>query len=186
VVSDTAEHASLDHAELLPWLGTQPEAAKIMLQLLARRLRATNAMVADLISIDVPGRLAKALLELARRFGVPEDTSGPGAVRVDHGLTQEELARLVGASRESVNKALADFVGRGWLQLGSRGVLSRSALASLDWATASASCHAALAPRTLPSALRTAPSARSASTRDLMSSAGVISASEAAARAPAT
>ena len=40
-----------------------------------------------------------------------------------HDLTQEELAQLVGASRETVNKALADFAGRGWLKLEARAVL---------------------------------------------------------------
>ena len=40
-----------------------------------------------------------------------------------HDLTQEELAQLVGASRETVNKALADFAGRNWLKLDGRAVL---------------------------------------------------------------
>ena len=42
---------------------------------------------------------------------------------VHHDLTQEELAQLVGASRETVNKALADFAGRNWLKLDGRAVL---------------------------------------------------------------
>ena len=44
-------------------------------------------------------------------------------VMVAHGLTQEELAQLVGASRETVNKALADFASRGWIPLEARAVL---------------------------------------------------------------
>jgi CRP/FNR family cyclic AMP-dependent transcriptional regulator len=63
--------------------------------------------------------VAKALLSLGDQFGVPH----PGGVRVEHGLTQEELAQLVGASRETVNKALADFAGRGWIALESRSVV---------------------------------------------------------------
>ena len=43
-------------------------------------------------------------------------------MHVVHDLTQEELAQLVGASRETVNKALADFQNRGWLRLEQRGV----------------------------------------------------------------
>ena len=39
------------------------------------------------------------------------------------GMTQEELAQLVGASRETVNKALADFASRGWIRLESRSVV---------------------------------------------------------------
>jgi CRP-like cAMP-binding protein len=94
---------------------------------LARRLRRTNDALADLIFTDVPGRVAKALLELASRFGTPE---GEG-VRVHHDLTQEELAQLVGASRETVNKALADFASRGWMRVDSRAVtlLDRERLA---------------------------------------------------------
>jgi CRP-like cAMP-binding protein len=60
----------------------------------------------------VPSRVAKQLLHLAQRFGTQED----GALRVTHDLTQEEMAQLVGASRESVNKALADFTARGWIR----------------------------------------------------------------------
>ena len=86
---------------------------------LARRLRRTNDSVADLIFTDVPGRVAKALLQMADRFG-SRDTDG---LKVKHDLTQEELAQLVGASRETVNKALADFVHRGWIQLQGKSVV---------------------------------------------------------------
>jgi len=50
---------------------------------------------------------------------------GPSAdgLLVHHDLTQEELAQLVGASRETVNKALADFASRGWLRLEARSVV---------------------------------------------------------------
>ena len=113
-------YASLDHSELRPWLANTPEAAEMLLQVLARRLRRTNSALADLVFVDVPGRVAKALLELSDRFGQEQ---ADGSVRVEHGLTQEELAQLVGASRETVNKALADFVSRGWLRLESRAVV---------------------------------------------------------------
>jgi CRP-like cAMP-binding protein len=63
--------------------------------------------------------VAKALLDLAERFGDPEQDG----VRVRHDLTQEELAQLVGASRETVNKALSEFANRGWLRLEGRSVL---------------------------------------------------------------
>jgi len=56
---------------------------------------------------------------LADRFGRPA-TDG---VLVAHELTQEELAQLVGASRETVNKALAEFVSRGWIRLEARAVV---------------------------------------------------------------
>ena len=107
------------HPDLEPWLTGRPEVAASLLGALARRLRRTNEAMADLVFSDVPGRVAKALLDLAGKFGVP----GPdGSVHVVHDLTQEELAQLVGASRETVNKALADFQNRGWLRLEQRGV----------------------------------------------------------------
>lgn len=106
------------HDALRPWLSGRPEVAEALLTALARRLRRTNEAMSDLVFSDVPGRVAKALLDLADRFGVPLD----GSVSVTHDMTQEELAQLVGASRETVNKALADFAARGWIKLESRSV----------------------------------------------------------------
>src|SRR3954451_22161760 len=111
--------ASLDHDDLQPLLLAQPAVASQLLRALAQRLRRTNEAMADLVFSDVPGRQAKALLDLAERFGDEE----PDGVRVRHDLTQEELAQLVGASRETVNKALSEFANRGWLRLEGRTVL---------------------------------------------------------------
>ncbi|MBI1759573.1 MAG: Crp/Fnr family transcriptional regulator [Actinobacteria bacterium] len=101
------------------WITDRPEIAERLLRVLARRLRRTNNMLADLIFTDVPGRVAKQLLQLASKFGSMDG----GHLRVTHDLTQEELAQLVGASRETVNKALADFASRGWLRLEGKGVV---------------------------------------------------------------
>ncbi len=105
--------------DLATWLNGRPDVARQLLRSLARRLRRTNEALADLVFSDVPGRVAKALLDLSERFGTPTDEG----LRVTHDLTQEELAQLVGASRETVNKALADFAARGWLRLDQRAVL---------------------------------------------------------------
>ncbi len=111
--------AGLGHADLEHWLAGRPEVASALLLALARRLRRTNEAMADLVFSDVPGRVAKALLDLGERFG----RTGPDGLQVTHDLTQEELAQLVGASRETVNKALADFAQRGWLRLEQRSVV---------------------------------------------------------------
>ena len=108
----------LGHEDLQEWLTGRPELAQSLLQALAQRLRRANEAMGDLVFADVPGRVAKALLDLSVRFGVQR---GDG-VHVTHDLTQEELAQLVGASRETVNKALADFASRGWILLEPRGV----------------------------------------------------------------
>jgi CRP-like cAMP-binding protein len=108
----------LGNTDLNPWLAGRPEVAQKLLQALAHRLRRTNEAMSDLVFADVPGRVAKALLELGEKFGSKTDAG----IYVNHDLTQEELAQLVGASRETVNKALADFVSRGWLKLETRSV----------------------------------------------------------------
>jgi CRP-like cAMP-binding protein len=109
---------SMDRDALRAWMADRPEIAEQLLRVLARRLRRTNNNLADLIFTDVPGRVAKQLLALAQRFGIQED----GALRVTHDLTQEEIAQLVGASRETVNKALAEFAHRGWIRLDAKTV----------------------------------------------------------------
>ena len=111
--------AKMPQSVLRPWIEAHPEIGEQLLRVLARRLRRTNDSVADLIFTDVPGRVAKALLQMADRFGSRESDG----LRVRHDLTQEELAQLVGASRETVNKALADFVHRGWIQLQGKSVV---------------------------------------------------------------
>lgn len=110
---------SLGHDKVVPWITQHPEVALELLARLAQRLRRTNEVVGDLVFSDVPGRVAKALLDLGERFG-KESAEG---LYVHHDLTQEELAQLVGASRETVNKALADFAGRNWIRLDGRAVL---------------------------------------------------------------
>ena len=109
-----------DQAKALgPWLTGRPGVAEALLKALAQRLRRTNENLSDLVFSDVPGRVAKALVELNEKFGEKR----PEGFYVEHDLTQEELAQLVGASRETVNKALADFVQREWIKLEPRAVL---------------------------------------------------------------
>lgn len=110
---------ALGNDQLRPWLSGRPEVAAALLQALARRIRRTNEAMADLVFSDGPGRVAKALMELGEKFG---EVTTEGLL-VTHDMTQEELAQLVGASRETVNKALADFAQRGWIRLESRQVL---------------------------------------------------------------
>ena len=87
----------------------RPEVLWAVVRILARRLRATDEALADAMFLDVTGRTAKRLLELA---------DGEDDFRMP--LTQEELAGMVGASRERVNKAIALFVKLGWLEISGR------------------------------------------------------------------
>lgn len=83
----------------------QPDLLWGVIELLARRIRAMDVALADSVFLDVTGRTAKRLLELA---GENDEFQLP--------ITQEELAGLVGASRERVNKAISSFVRLGWLE----------------------------------------------------------------------
>jgi CRP/FNR family transcriptional regulator, cyclic AMP receptor protein len=76
-----------------------------VVRMLSGRLRAVDEALSDSVFLDVTGRTAKRLLELADgkdEFVLP--------------VTQEELAGMVGASRERVNKAIASFIRLGWLE----------------------------------------------------------------------
>jgi CRP-like cAMP-binding protein len=77
--------------------------------MLSGRIRAMDAALADSVFLDVTGRTAKRLLELA---GEADEFTLP--------VTQEELAGMVGASRERVNKAIAAFVRLDWLEQSER------------------------------------------------------------------
>ena len=114
----TTELLALEHNQLMGFIDSHPTLAKDMLRALAVRLRRTNIALADLVFSDVPGRVAKALLDLAERFGAPTEDG----IHVPHDLTQDELAQLVGASRETLNKSRAVCVSRGWIRLEGRAV----------------------------------------------------------------
>jgi len=90
-------------------LKERPELLWGVVRLLAQRLRTTDAALADSVFLDVTGRTAKRLLELA---GDADEFVLP--------VTQEELAGMVGASRERVNKALSAFLRLGWLEQNDR------------------------------------------------------------------
>lgn len=113
----SADARALEPAELLavPYqalrdvLEQRPKLLWKVTELMARRLRATDAALADSMFLDVTGRTAKRLIELsadADEFILP--------------VTQEELAGMVGASRERVNKAISAFIRLGWIEQSDR------------------------------------------------------------------
>nr|WP_042178709.1 Crp/Fnr family transcriptional regulator [Kibdelosporangium sp. MJ126-NF4]CEL13356.1 cAMP-binding proteins-catabolite gene activator and regulatory subunit of cAMP-dependent protein kinases [Kibdelosporangium sp. MJ126-NF4]CTQ99046.1 cAMP-binding proteins-catabolite gene activator and regulatory subunit of cAMP-dependent protein kinases [Kibdelosporangium sp. MJ126-NF4] len=115
----TVDLLALTASTMRTWLASEPDAAWHLMRFLARRVRRTNDVVETLLFSDVSRRVARAVLELADRFG----RRTPDGVRVDHGLTQQELAHYVGASRESVNRALAEFAARSLVRSESRGLV---------------------------------------------------------------
>ncbi len=93
-----------------------PKIAIQVMEVLCERLRRTDQQVEDLIFLDVYGRVAKKLLELAESHGAPIEDG----IRIDMRLTQQDLAAMVGASRESVNKVLGYFTDRGYISTDKR------------------------------------------------------------------
>lgn len=105
--------ACVPHSVLRPWIEAHPELGERLLRVLARRLWRTKTSLPDLFFTDVPGRVARMLLHLADKFG----SRVADGVRIKHDLSLERLSRIVGASHETVQKALADFADRGWIRL---------------------------------------------------------------------
>lgn len=102
---ERSEVIGVPYAPLRELLEKRPDLLWSVVEMLTNRLRDTDGALADSMFLDVTGRTAKRVLELA---GDADEFQLP--------LTQEELAGMVGASRERVNKALAAFIRLGWLE----------------------------------------------------------------------
>lgn len=90
-------------------LESEPKALLKVIAELSRRLRATNATLEDSQLLDLGGRLAQRLL----------DEAGDGSAIT---ITQTEIARRIGASREKVNRKLHEWVDEGWIAIGRSGI----------------------------------------------------------------
>ncbi len=98
----------LQRDDFVRFVETHPKVALKLLANLSRKLRHTTQQVEDLALLDVPARLARALLDLAGSRGKP---AGEGEARTFR-ATQSELAAMIGATRESANKWLAYYEGQ--------------------------------------------------------------------------
>jgi CRP/FNR family cyclic AMP-dependent transcriptional regulator len=86
-------------------LGQHTELYEALLRLHSRRIRQLFGLVEDLNTLPLRARLAKQLLHLVRSYGIP-NLANPSEVRISLQLAQEELAQLLGASRQRVNQEL--------------------------------------------------------------------------------
>jgi CRP/FNR family cyclic AMP-dependent transcriptional regulator len=102
---EPSEVLSIDYEPVRAIFESDPGLLWGVVRMLAGRLRTMDEALADSVFLDVTGRTAKRILELA---GPSEEFLLP--------VTQEELAGMVGASRERVNKAIASFIRLGWLE----------------------------------------------------------------------
>ncbi len=109
VALEDVETATLSRADFQALLRRNPALAEAILATLARTIRRLSDEVTDLMFLDLRGRLAKKLLELAEAHG---ERVG-GSTEIHLSLTQEELAGMIGATRPRVNRILGFFEDRG-------------------------------------------------------------------------
>lgn len=106
---DLTECLTLERVVLLDFLDHHPSMARQLIKQVSRYLRASDDTFSEAAFLDIPGRVARRLLELARTHGEP----APDGTRISLRLPQRTLAGMVGASRERVNRALSRLTARG-------------------------------------------------------------------------
>ena len=111
IAMEKVECYTLQRSDFHKAIMKDPKIAIQVMEVLSKRLRSTDQMVEDLIFLDVYGRVAKKLLELADTHG----TKVENGIRIDVRLTQQELASMVGSSRESVNKVMGYFTDKNFI-----------------------------------------------------------------------
>ncbi len=105
----------IERRDFIPFLRTQPDLTIQIIEILCARLRRTTQQVQDLTFLDLPTRLAKAVLQLT------SDGKGQSSPKVT--ITQREISQIIGRSRESTNKQLRVWARHGWIRL-ERGALT--------------------------------------------------------------
>jgi len=116
---------SVTRADLQKILGQHVELYEALLRLHARRIRTLFGLVEDLNTLPLRARLAKQLVHLVRSYGVPSLADGR-EVRIGLHLAQEELAQLLGASRQRVNQELKTMEREEIIRIEPGGLVVRS------------------------------------------------------------
>jgi CRP-like cAMP-binding protein len=116
----------IERRDFIPFLRSQPDLTMQIIETLCARLRRTSEQVQDVTFLNLPTRLAKALLRLVA------DVEGPASTRKVT-ITQREISQIIGRSRESTNKQLRIWAKHGWIRLerGAVTVLHRDKLAEV-------------------------------------------------------
>jgi CRP/FNR family transcriptional regulator, cyclic AMP receptor protein len=105
-VVEAGEALVATHPQFLAALRSDPDLAIALLRMVVDRLRDADRKRGEFVALDVVGRVAQRLVELAASYGQP---AADGGIRIDLTMSQRELAGWVGASREAANKALAQL-----------------------------------------------------------------------------
>lgn len=116
VACETTEVLSITQAQFTDFLQTHPASCMLVMQVLSCRLRALGEFVVNLVNDDVQTRITKLILRLGARHGVRVDQD----IHLDIDLTHQEIADMVGATRQTVTSVLSDLQRRGLLRLENR------------------------------------------------------------------
>jgi len=103
----------LGRRELLDMMARHPAVLDEILTTMGGIVRRLTETSSDLVFLDLGARLAKALLRLAASHGRPG--ASPGNLVLDVGLTQSDIAAMVGATRQAANRALHQLAAQGWI-----------------------------------------------------------------------
>ena len=122
VAIEDGEVLSLDRDAFQNHLAGHPSTALAILAEMSRRLRHADEVIGNLALLDVYARVARAIRDLALKQGEQVD----GGVLIRERPTQQEMAGLIGTSRETVSRALNDFTRRGLLEMNGKQILVRS------------------------------------------------------------
>ncbi len=106
IASEPTDILTLDQEDLFEYLRGNPNAAEEIFSELSLRLRRTDELLSDAAFCNLSTRLSKRILDLAERYGQPNEE---GNTRINMRLRQQDLADMVGATRESVNKMLKTY-----------------------------------------------------------------------------
>lgn len=113
---EPTETLTLHREDFMRFLDNNPQFTYHVLGVLAQRIRHLNSQISDIFFLDLPARLARILLNLADDHGKPARTG----ILIDIPLTQTDMADMTGATRVSINKALARFRRAGWITMNGR------------------------------------------------------------------
>lgn len=109
VAQEPTELLRIDRRDFMPFLSQRADLCIRLLGVLCERVRWTSAIIEDTVFLNVPRRLAKRILMLAQSYGRPTEAG----TRITTFVSQEDLANMLGVSRESVNKTLKSFQAAG-------------------------------------------------------------------------
>ncbi len=127
VAMEACQVLVLERRDFLPFLERHPRTCIKLLSVLCGRLRQTNLLIEDSLFLNIESRLAKRLLGFTRQYGEPR----PEGILIHLKLSQQEIAALIGVTRESVNRQLGTWQERGWVKV-SRGAILVTNIEALE------------------------------------------------------